>query len=252
MTMQCHESSLEVRTADGLMPVYVARPTAGGPYPIVVVYMDVNGIRDELKRFTLRFASAGLHAVLPDFYYRLGSNIAFDHRTPIHERSKQDIERVVAVMNSLTDDMVIADSGTLIATLRAQQAVHQGPAGCVGYCMGGRHVVRVMTALPQLFAAGSAHYPTHVVTDAADAPYRQLARARGRFYFCMGDQDWLLTPAVIAQLRDALENSGSRYELKIHAGAGHGYSFPEKGVVYNHEAAEYDWSRTIELFHTTL
>jgi carboxymethylenebutenolidase len=250
--MQCQESSIEVPTADGIMPVYVARPAAAGLYPIIVLYMDVNGIRDELKRFAMRFARAGLHAVLPDLYYRIGRNISFDHRTPIHERSKQEIEQVVAVMNTLTDDMVVADTRTLITALRAQPGVHQGRAGCVGYCMGGRHVVRAMTELPELFAAGSAHYPTYVVTQALDAPYRRLPQANGRLYFCMGDQDWLLTPDVISELRRALEAAAGPYELKVHAGAGHGYSFPEKGPIYNHDAAEYDWARTIALFQATL
>jgi len=61
--MQCRETTIDVTTRDGVMPVYVARPIDAGAYPIVVVFMDVNGIRDELKRFTTRFASAGFIAL---------------------------------------------------------------------------------------------------------------------------------------------------------------------------------------------
>jgi len=170
----------------------------------------------------------------------------------VHERPKAEIERLLAVMNRLTDEMVVADTRTLIQTLRAEPGSHQGRAGCSGYCMGGRHVVRVMAQLPELFAAGCAHYPTYVVTDVADAPYRSLGQAQGSFYVCIGGQDWLMSAQTIARLREALQQSGCQFEFKVHPDAGHGYSFPEKGAIYQHDAAEYDWQRCIELFRAVL
>ena len=47
------------QTDDGLMPVEVFHPELSDTYPGVIFYMDVFGIRDELRDMCRRIASAG-------------------------------------------------------------------------------------------------------------------------------------------------------------------------------------------------
>src|SRR3990172_11320655 len=49
---------------------YVARPLGTGPYPGVVVLMEVFGLMPHTKELARKFAAAGYLAVAPDLYSR--------------------------------------------------------------------------------------------------------------------------------------------------------------------------------------
>ena len=66
------EKICNVRTADGEMETFTARPDGDGPFPAVVLYMDAPGIRGELYDFGRRIAGEGYYALVPDLYYRRG------------------------------------------------------------------------------------------------------------------------------------------------------------------------------------
>ncbi len=51
-----NEQHLAIRTADGEMETFVAYPDGAGPFPVVVLYMDAPGIREELRVFARRIA----------------------------------------------------------------------------------------------------------------------------------------------------------------------------------------------------
>lgn len=243
-----------IATPDGRMPVFGVHPASApsDAWPLVVMFMDVNGVRAELKAFAARYARAGLHVVLPDLYHHFGEGIAFDARIPIHERPKAEIDQILALLDKLTDELVLSDTAALVEGLRAARLASSARAGCVGYCMGGRHVLRAMCERPDLFAAGAALFPTYAVTEALDAPYRRLDRAQGRLYIAVGGDDHLMPPDQIAQLRSAVEAIAGRAELAVHPGAGHAYAFPDRPTVYRPEAAEQDWTRAIALFTDAL
>ena len=64
---------MEITTTDGRMETFVTHPERRVPFPAVVVYMDVWGIREELYDIARRIATAGYYAVVPDLYYRLAT-----------------------------------------------------------------------------------------------------------------------------------------------------------------------------------
>ena len=57
------EKILEVSTQDGTMPTFVTHPELGPPFPVVVFYMDVFGIRDELKDMCRRLTDNGMYII---------------------------------------------------------------------------------------------------------------------------------------------------------------------------------------------
>lgn len=250
--VQTYESA--ITTPDGVMPLFGVHPVSApaAHWPLLVMFMDVNGLRAELRGFAARYAQAGFHVVLPDLYYRFGRAIAFDARIPIHERSQGEIDRIVELMTALSDDMVMSDAKSLVQGLRAMGRTGLGQAGCVGYCMGGRHVLRAVCELPELFSAGAAMFPTYAVTDALNAPYRRLDRSGGPIYIALGGEDHLMPPDQVAQLREAIAGSSTPIELAVHPGAGHAYAFPERPSVYRSQAAEHDWARALALFDKAL
>src|SRR5580658_11117325 len=63
---------VKVPTADGDMVAYRAMPDKGGPFPTVLVVMEVFGVHEWIKDICRRFAKAGYFAIAPELYARQG------------------------------------------------------------------------------------------------------------------------------------------------------------------------------------
>ena len=140
------ERMIDIATPDGRMETFVTHPEDGGPFAPVVVYMDIWGVREELFEIARRIATVGYCCVVPDFYYRQGKiGHLFrddDHRMiSLHNLDEETQNKVQAPRSKLSDAMVMRDTGALIEFFRGEERVRDGAAGCIGYCMGGRHVV---------------------------------------------------------------------------------------------------------------
>ena len=55
------ERQVEIRTAGGAMSTFVVHPDRGGPFPVILFFMDAPGIREELRDMARRFASTGYY-----------------------------------------------------------------------------------------------------------------------------------------------------------------------------------------------
>ena len=67
-----NEFQVEITTPDGVVECFAVHPDGEGPFPPVILYMDVVGVRDELRNFARRIAGEGYFCLLPDMFYRLG------------------------------------------------------------------------------------------------------------------------------------------------------------------------------------
>ena len=66
------ERLVDVATPDGPMDAFVTHPETDGPFPVVVVFMDVWGLREELFGIARRIATVGYYCLVPNFYHRAG------------------------------------------------------------------------------------------------------------------------------------------------------------------------------------
>ena len=55
------EKFADIPTADGAMDAFVTHPEGGGPFPAVLVLMDIWGLREELFDIARRIATVGYH-----------------------------------------------------------------------------------------------------------------------------------------------------------------------------------------------
>lgn len=63
-------SDVQLATAAGDVPGYLAKPQGTGPWPAVVVLHEIFGLNDDIRRITDRFASHGYVAFAPDLFQR--------------------------------------------------------------------------------------------------------------------------------------------------------------------------------------
>ena len=54
------------------MDAYAAHPDDAGRWPLVVIFMDIWGLREELFGIVRRVAGEGYYCVVPNLFYREG------------------------------------------------------------------------------------------------------------------------------------------------------------------------------------
>ena len=250
------ERVVEVSTPDGRMETFVTCPEDGGPFPAVVVFMDVWGVREELHEIARRIGTVGYFAVVPNLYYRQGriSHLFRDDDNRMMSLSKLDEatrNEVLAPMHALSDEMAMRDTGGLIEFFGDEEAVRDGAAGCVGYCMGGRHVLCAAGRYPETFTASASLHGTSLVTDAPDSPHLLADRFRGELYCGFGENDPYTPPALVARLDACLCPCEVAFRHVVHANAEHGYALPDRDI-YDARAAARDWEIILAMFDRRL
>jgi carboxymethylenebutenolidase len=250
------EQTLNVATPDGEMTTFLAMPDDGGPFPPVILFMDIWGMREQLRDVARFVAGQGFACAAPSLYYRSG-DVHFDRRhgdgktKSIFVLDPDDREKMLEYAGHLTDEMAVSDAFALIQHLHGVEGVSQGFAGCFGYCMGGRHVVRVAAAHPDIFHATASLHGTALVTDAPDSPHLSAARIQGEIYFGYGELDAYTPPDVIATVRSAFDASPATLHELVHKDTDHGYAIPDRDV-YSESASGKDWETIFDMFHRAL
>src|SRR3990172_8524775 len=99
------EHQLNIPTGDGDMATFITHPERGAPFPIVILYMDAPGIREELRDMARRIATVGYYCVLPNLYYRWGGpSFATVNRDAKTQQAMMD------TMGKLSNALVVADT----------------------------------------------------------------------------------------------------------------------------------------------
>src|SRR5437879_1277045 len=125
------DQQVEIPTKDGSTTTFITYPERGGPFPVIIFYMDAPAIREELRDMARRLGTAGYYVMLANLYYRAGVM----ELGPLDEKGR---ERMFALMNDLTIEMVMGDAAALIAFADADPAARPGGIGTLGYCMSGQ------------------------------------------------------------------------------------------------------------------
>ena len=252
-----YERTVEIETADGTMPVFVTQPESGGPFAPVLLFMDIWGVREMFRDLARRIGTVGYAAVLPDLYYRMGGG-SIEYRDAdgnirtMKELSPEEKKQVDTVRNHLTDSLAMSDCAALLEFFDADADIRSGPVGSIGWCMGGRHVIRAAGAYPKRFVANVGLHPTAVVgDDTPDAPYREAPKCKGELFLGWGEGDHYSPPEVIEKAGNLFREQPVAYEELVHAGAGHGYALPDRAA-YDKHAADRDWERAFAIYRRQL
>jgi carboxymethylenebutenolidase len=240
---------LDIATPAGTMSAFVTHPEEGGPFPVVLFLMDAPGKREELHDMARRLGTAGYYVMLPNLYYRdVAEFNVFD--LPDVPDPAEARARMFELMGHLTDEMVVADAGVLLAVADDDPAAAPGAAGCVGYCMSGPFVIAVAGSYPDRIAAGASFHGVRLWGDGARVEL--LDRARGELYFGCAEHDTYAPSPMVEGLAAHLASTGANARVEWYPGAEHGFVFPERPGVYDKPSAERHWERLLALYARTL
>jgi len=240
------DQQVEIPTKDGHTTTFISHPERGGPFPVIIFYMDAPAIREELRDMARRLATSGYYVMLPNLYYRSGvmelGPIPPDPEAP--ER-----KRMFGYMNSIDIPKVMEDTKALLAYAGTQSAPNTKIVGTVGYCMSGRYAISAATHFPDRVKAAASVYGTHLATDQPDSPHLAASKTKAEIYFACAETDIYAPQEIIDKVKEAMK--GSSNEVEIYPGAHHGFAFPKRPV-YHRDAAERHWERLLALYRRNL
>ena len=235
--MDVETKSVNVKTPDGTMPAYVARPKgASGKLPAVIVVQEAFGLNQNIKDITERLAAEGYHAIAPNFYHRAGGKVV----------GYDQLQEAIGLMSGWTDDQIVADVRATVSALQGDAGVAGDRIGITGFCMGGRVSYLAACEVPEIRAsvpfyggaiAGQQFGP------GASAPVEKTAKMKGAIQLHFGENDSYIPLAVVEEVKKALEREKKDFEVHVYKGAGHGFMCRERAD-YSEAASKQAWERT--------
>jgi carboxymethylenebutenolidase len=240
------DQQIVIPTRDGHTATFITHPERGGPFPVILFYMDAPAIREELRDMARRLATSGYYVMLPNLYYRSGvmelGQLPADPNSPERKRMFQ-------LMASLNIPMIMDDTRALLAFAEGQAAANTKLVGTVGYCMSGRYAINAATHFADKVKAAASIYGTHLATEEENSPHLAATRTRAELYFACAGTDIYAPPEVIAKVAESMK--GANAEVEIYPGTHHGFAFPKRPV-YDRNAAERHWERLLALYRRNL
>jgi carboxymethylenebutenolidase len=203
---------------------YLARPTDEGARPAVIVIQEWWGLNDHIRDVTRRFAQEGFVALAPDLYHGVVVSEPDEARKMVMEL---DMSQAIGEIRHAVD------------FLQARADVVGPKVGIVGFCMGGRLVLRTARVEPDLGAA-VAFYGTPLAAQEA-------AEVKAPILGLYGTQDAGNPIANVRAMEKALNEAGIENEIYIYEGAQHAF-FNDTRASYHPEAAADAWKRTLAWF----
>lgn len=208
---------------------YLARPDGRGG-PGVVVIQEWWGLVPHIKGVADRFAAEGLVALAPDLY---------------HGETTRSPDKAGKLMMSLRIDDTEKDLAGAVEYLLARPEVTASKAGTVGFCMGG--------ALSLFAASRNARVGACVVFYGGHPNVKpDLESLQAPVLGLYAGKDTFVTPESVRELEAKLKSLGKRAEMHIYPGADHAFFNDERPEVYDEQAANDAWTRTIAFLRREL
>lgn len=240
------EKTFTIPTADGEMETFVVYPETAHRHPVVIVYMDAPGIREELHDIARRIAAAGYLTLLPNLFYRAGGPSFDASRLPDYLDPT-----MVELNHATTNGMVLSDTHAILDYCAREPLAGTGAKGAIGFCMGGRHAYGAAGTYPREIKAAASIHGGFLVTDKPDSPHLLTRNVQGELYFGFAENDPVAPSGHMETISAEMLRHGIAGQAEMHYGSEHGFVFPER-YCYDEQAAERVWERFFAMLQRTL
>ena len=244
------ETDVDIETADGTCDSVFIHPTTGS-HPAVLIWTDIAGLRPVFRDMGKRLAAQGYSVLVPNPFYR--SSRAPAPKGPLNFQDPESMVEVRGMMALLVaDGATERDAETFIEFLDGQPQVDTSKImGTQGYCMGGPLVMRTAAAYPDRVGAAGSFHGAGLVTDQPNSPHLKIPNMKARFIIAVASNDDEREPDAKDELRKAFDAANLQADIKVYAGANHGWCVPG-GAVYNEPQAEAAWASLMAMYKDAL
>jgi carboxymethylenebutenolidase len=183
---------------------YLALPEGGGKHPAILVIHEWWGLNDWVKEQAQKFAAQGYATLAVDLYRGKSA-------------STQDEAHIL--MRGLAEDQGLRDLEAAYAYLATRPDVEASRIGSIGWCMGGGWSVKLAVDQPKLAACVVNYGP--LPTDPVN-----IAKIKAPVLGNFGADDQGIPPEKVHAFEAAMKADGKTTDIKVYAGAGHGFENP--------------------------
>jgi carboxymethylenebutenolidase len=231
--MQITTTTIRLRTGEGEMKCHQAQPRGQGKFPAVIVVMEAFGLNDHIKDVTERVAAEGYVAIAPDLYYRESPNVV----------GYDQLQEAIALMQRLDAEKVLVDLQHVVTHLKTQSFVYGDRIGITGFCMGGTIAFLAACRCPADIKAAVPFYGGSIADDSPTAPLNAAGDLQAPILCFFGERDPYIPLSQVHKIEETLRTLGKSSEVKVYAGADHGF-FCDERPSYHPEAAQDAWEKT--------
>lgn len=234
------QSQIQIKAPDREIPAFVARPTASGKHPCVVLISEIFGLHEYIRDTARRLAKAGYVVIAPDFFVRAGD-----------PSTMTDFPAIMKIVATATDAQVAGDVGAALSWLKAQRFADAKRVAITGYCWGGAVTWEAVARFPE-FKAGVAWYGRLSSGMAADSanknPLDLAADLKAPVLGLYAEKDSGIPLTDVDKMKAALKAAGKTgSDIVVYPGAQHGFHADYRPS-YNKEAAEDGWKKMLAFF----
>ena len=240
MTAPITVDQVTLHNHDLAIDAYLARPTAPGSYPGIIVFQEIFGVNAHIRDVVDRLAREGYIAIAPALYQRShpGFEVGYTPDDLALGRQYKDATRA---------EELTGDTRAAIAYLQTIDG-YNGKLGTIGFCFGG-HVAYLMATLPEIQATASfygAGIPDFCPGE-TEPTITRTPHIQGEIYCFFGIAYPLIPAKQNAAVEAALQAANISHRVFRYPGVDHGF-FCDRRDSYNAEAAKAAWNEVKALF----
>ena len=246
------ESEVMIKTADGETDAALFVPQGKGPFPGVLIFTDIFGLRPAFRAMGRRLAAEGYTVLVPNPFYRTKKGPLMDPAEQAAFNFAKDAAKLQPHLSVLSGEATTRDEQAWVAYLDGlPQVSKKAKLGVNGYCMGGARVVQASALRPDRIAASMACHPGNgLITDKPDSPHLLAPKIKAKSYFALAQNDAAQAPELGDKLKAAFAAAGNPCQAEVYK-ANHGWCVPD-GAAYNKDEAERAWAEMLKLFKANL
>src|SRR5579863_4365913 len=214
-------------------------PERGGPHPAVVLGAEAYGVNGFIRGVQEKLAGLGYAVALPDYYHGHG---------PAEPDNYDDFTEVKEHIGRLDFTSGARDLAATVDAVRARPDIDPHRIAIWGYCTGAT-LAWLAACLRSDLAAAVLYFPSQpVFAELSPArpvhPVDLLWQLTCPALFLYGDQDGLMPPGALADLRARIGYWQVDARVNVYPGAGHSFTCP-RGPMRNAEADRAAWDDAI-------
>ncbi len=242
------EKEVNIKTADGTADAVLYYPQGQGPWPAVLIWTDIFGLRPVFRAMGRRLAAQGYTVLVPNPFYR---SAKASETSPVSgdPEARQGFFAMRGEMGGPAG--AATDAKAYIGFLDAQSQTDKTKmAGVQGYCMGGPLCFQTAGAVPDRIGAVGTFHGGGLVRDTPDSPHLLVAKTKATYLIAVAKNDDARAPNDKEVLRKTFAETGRPATVKVYDG-NHGWCV-RGSAVYNEAAAEKAWAELTKLYKTAL
>jgi carboxymethylenebutenolidase len=206
---------------------YQAKPRGNGPFPLVLVCHENQGLTDHIRDVARRFAKEGYVGCAVDLLSREGGTARVTDRA-----------QIPGLLSNAPAERHVGDFQSALRFYTTQPFVQPGAYAMTGFCFGGGIVWRTVTKAAELKAAA----PWYGIAP----PLQDVPAIKAAMFGIYASDDERIN-ASRDTLEPALRQANVTYEFKTYPNTRHAFH-NDAGGNYNQEQALVAWRDVLDWF----